>query len=286
MADEESNVFALPAKQNTQVAFKITPLEARCGLRMDRSRITGLKIEFNPDGEATGLVYISNLCVSPERDGHNGDRRIGRIPGKNPAALAKDLLEDPEVKALVPVLKDIPPKRVAFVSHSASISAHWATSGGYLDIAAEVVKAVNPSFEYKDFTQGGMSAETAVAVFLQQMIAYKPTDTYLQVVPSPMEAEQKLANDMKAAGSRVYILDAVMLCGEQFPKPTLDALTKYAEDTGGKLVRLRERCYGAPTSPHWQANDKTHMTTLAHMALAKELLKEWARIYGPPQKAQ
>ncbi|HUV39561.1 MAG TPA: hypothetical protein VMY39_08090, partial [Planctomycetota bacterium] len=183
----------------------------------------------------------------------------------------------------IPVFRAMPPTRFAICSHSASITAHWSTSGAFFDIAAEAVRAVNPTVEYKGFHAGGMGAGRAVQQFLEAMKEYKPTDTYLLVVPSPMEAQQKLMDDMKAAGSRVFVFDAVKPWGMYSPK-LQEELRKLCADRGATFVELTTRGYGAPGSYKWTTTDTIHMTTAGHMFYAKELLKEWGKIYAPARR--
>ena len=40
-------------------------------------------------------------------------------------------------------------------------------------------------------------------------------------------------------------------------------------------------CYGQPGSYRWCTVDTIHMVTEGHIFLAKELLKDWAKLYAP-----
>jgi len=274
---------ALAPQKNTPVQIDIWRPASRCGLKMDKSKITNLTMQFDGGGEGTTL-YVSGVRVDPARGGVRNELRPGRIPGQTPATLGKAMLDDPEIKPLIPVFKALPPMRVVICAHSASISAHWSTSGSFFDIAAEAVKAVNPGFEYKGFHKGGMGAGAAVSEFLKDMIAYKPTDTYLLVVPRPITAQQKLIDDMKAAGSRVFVFDAVKPWGA-YPPQLTEELRKLCQDRGATFIELMARGWGAPGCPRWTTSDTIHMMTPGHIFYARELLKEWAKIYGPAAKA-
>jgi hypothetical protein len=273
---------ALPPQKTTSVQIDIWKPASRCGLKMDKSRITNLTLQFDGGGEGT-VLYVSGLRVDPARGGVKNELRPGRIPGQTPATLGKAMLDDPEIKPLIPVFKALPPMRVAICAHSASISAHWSTSGAFFDIAAEAVKAVNPAFEYKGFHRGGMGAQTAADELLKDMVAYKPTDTYLLVVPRPMTAQQKLIDDMKAAGSRVFVFDAIKPWDPYSPAMT-EELRKLCRDRGATFIELMARGWGAPGCPRWTTVDTIHMMTPGHIFYARELLKEWAKIYGAAAK--
>lgn len=271
--------IALPPGKTTPVKIDIWRPASRCGLKMDKSKITSLVMHINSGGQE-GTLYIAGLRVDPARGGVRNELRPGRIPGQTPATLGRALLEDPEIKPLIPVLKTIGPRRMAICSHSASISLHWSTSGAFFDIAAEAVKAVNPGFEYKGFHSGGMGASRAVQRFLEPMKEYKPTDTYILVVPRPWAAYKKLGDDMKAAGSRVFYFDSIKPWGPYSPQ-TYEAIRAYCKESGATFLELMARGWGAPGCPRWTTSDTIHMMTNGHMFYAKELLKEWAKVYGP-----
>jgi hypothetical protein len=269
----------LPAGESLNLNIDITRMAMRCGRPMDMSRITGISFDFALPSDDT-QVSVIDLRMDPAKGGVRNDIRLGRIPGQTPATLGKALLDDPEIKPLIPIFQKLPPMKMAFLSHSVSISAHWSTSGGFLDIAAEAVKAVNPGISYEGFHQGGMSADTAVAKFLGPMQDAKPTDTYLLVVPDSLASEQKLIDTMKAAGSRVYVFDGVKPWGQWSPV-TQEQVRKLCKDRDVPFIEMATRCYGQPGSYRWCTVDTIHMVTEGHIFLAKELLKEWAKLYAP-----
>lgn len=271
--------IVLPAGKATPVKINFDRPALRCGLKMDKSRITGLALSFANDGEEAA-VFVTNLRADPEKGGLKNELLPGRIPGQTPETLGKALLEDPEIKPLIPVFKAMGAHKFAICSHSASISAHWSTSGGFVDIAFEAIKAVNPQVEYKGFHAGGMGADRAVKEFLPAMIEYKPTDTYLLVVPSTMEAHRKLIADMTRTGSKVFVFDAVKPCGAYSPKQTED-LREQCKAEGATFIELMARGWGAPGCPRWTTTDGIHMVTAGHVFYARELLKDMAKIYAP-----
>jgi len=269
----------LPANEVLNLNIDITRMAMRCGRPMNMARITGISFHFEPLSNDT-QVSILDLRLDPAKGDVRNDIRPGRIPGQTPATLGKALLDDPEIKPLIPVFRKLPAMKMAFLSHSVSISAHWATSGGFLDIAAEALKAVNPEITYEGFHQGGMSADTAVAKFLGPMQAAKPTDTFILVVPDSLSSEQKLIETMKAAGSRVYVFDAVKPW-RQWSPATQEQVRSLCKERDVPFLEMATRCYGQPGSYRWCTVDGIHMVTEGHIFLAKELLKEWAKIYAP-----
>jgi len=263
----------------TPVSVDIWRMASISGRRMDKGRISLIAIYTGPSTEPT-VVYLDNVRLGVEEGKLRNVVRPGPIPGQTPETLGRALLKDPEIKPLLPIFKAMPPTRFAICSHSASITAHWSTSGGFFDIAAEALKAVNPNVEYRGFHQGGMGAGAALYKFLKPMQEYKPTDTYLLVVPSPLSAEQALIDGMKSVGSRVFVFDAVKPWGAFSPK-TRNDVAKLCRDHGATFIELMPRGWGAPGSYKWTTSDTIHMVTEGHIFYAKELLKEWAKIYGP-----
>ncbi len=271
-----------PGKKLVQV--DIWRMVNLAGRKMDKSKIVLLVI-YTAAAPRKQVLYVGNLRLGVEAGGLRNELRPGRIPGETPATLGKRLLEDPEIRPLIPVFRAMGPHKMAICSHSASISTHWSTSGSFFDVAAEAVRAVNPAVEYRGFHAGGMGASTAVAKFLKAMQDYRPTDTYLLVVPDRTLAdERKLIDDMRAAGSRVFVFDAVKPWGAYSPAQQ-QALGRLCKERGATFIELMTRGYGAPRSYKWTTTDTIHMTTEGHLFYARELLKEWAKIYTPAARA-
>ena len=63
-------------------------------------------------------------------------------------------------------------------------------------------------------------------------------------------------------------------------------MRKLCKERGATFIELMARGWGAPGSYKWTTIDTIHMTTAGHMFYAKELLKEWAKIYGPEAAAK
>ena len=280
---EVSELSLPPGKKSVQL--DIWRMVNLAGLRMDKSKIVLFTL-FTGASPREQVLYVSNLRLGVEPGGRRNELRPGRIPGETPATLGKRLLEDPEIKPLIPIFKAMGAHKMAICSHSASMSVHWSTSGAFFDVAAEAVRAVNPAVEYKGFHAGGMGASTAVGKFLKSMQAYKPTDAYFLVVPDFPDcvAQQKLIDGLQAVGSRVFLFDAIKAWAAYSPDQT-DILRKLCKDHNVTFIELMARGWGVPRCYKWTTTDTIHMTTEGHMFYARELLKDWAKIYGPASKA-
>jgi hypothetical protein len=272
--------IGLEPRQKTEVKIDIGRMMSRCGRRMDKSKITLLSIFMN-SADMESEVLFDNIRLGVAGGGLLNELTPGRIPGKTPRKLAKDMLEDPEIKPLIPIFKAMPPRRFALLSHTASIPDHFATSGGYLNIVAETIKLANPACEYKGFHQEMMAADQAAGRFLQAMIAYKPTDTFIAMFPDPVSSLRQIGDEMVKLGGRVYIMD--LLPWLEYAPGTTAAIRNYARQNPDSVmfVELAPRSWGAPGSYKWRANDNAHMMTSGHIFYARELLKELAIVYGP-----
>jgi hypothetical protein len=85
---------------------------------------------------------------------------------------------------------------------------------------------------------------------------------------------------MKSVGSRVFVFDGVKPWGAFSPQQQ-EAVGKLCHDHGATFIELLARGWGAPGSYKWTTSDTCHMVTEGHIFYAKELLKEWAKTYGP-----
>lgn len=192
--------------------------------------------------------------------------------------LARNLLDDPLVKPLIPALRAIPARRVAFLGHSMMMSLHWSTFGSWCDVAAEAARQVNPKFEYRDFQSGGLTATRAVKEHLESLLAYKPTAVYILVAMRTQaddDALSSIVSQLVGAGAEVYIVDDVRPWTIVSP----EARKTFAELAQKKHVHLLEFQALAKTATgheSWAAIDNIHMRTPGHMFFARETLRVWA----------
>jgi len=205
--------------------------------------------------------------------------------------LADELLREPEIEALVPKLKKLPPMRVAVVGHSMTMSLHWTTYGSWNDTACEIMKRLQPGFVNQGFHGGGMDASGAVRVHLTNLLAWKPTETWILVgvrTQLDIDALDKLVSSLRAIGSDVYIVDEVrpfIKDPQEFWNPIPELKTEkqllavqkaICAKYGGHVWEIVEKARQAPGMEKWEALDKIHMYTEGHLWYCRELLKVWA----------
>jgi hypothetical protein len=192
--------------------------------------------------------------------------------------LAREMLNEPEIKALIPKLKALSPRRVAFLGHSMMMSLHWSTYGSWTDVASETVKLVNPKFEHRPFQSGGLTASRAVQLHLANVLEYKPTETWIEVAmtrPEDAPALDKIAAEIRKTGSALYIVDDVRPWSELDPQAA-QTFKEVCQKHGGKLMQWHALGRKQPGYERWQALDVIHMVTEGHLFYARETLKVWA----------
>jgi hypothetical protein len=273
----------------TPVRIDIWTIQSPKNFRIDKSKIARAVLCFPADTAAVErVVFLDNVRLDVAGGGlQNARQRRGRLPDQTPATLGKALLEDPQIKPLIPLFQKLPAMRIAVCAHSASMNEHWSTSGGLIQIALEAMRAVNPRIEYKEWCQGGLNAGGAVKQFLKPMQEYKPTHAFLLVVPLSPADLKKLIGGLKVAGSAVFVLDPVKPWGggwylKHLPLP---AWRELCREQGAPFLELQPLGYGAPGAQDWLADDGVHMTTQGHIFYAKQLLLALAPILSKPAVA-
>lgn len=198
---------------------------------------------------------------------------------RDKAVLARELLLEPEVAALVPKLKALPPQKIAVIGHSYTMNVHWASPSASVPIAAEVLARVNPAIEVRHWQAGGMSAGRADCwKFYEEALAWKP-DRVLIVVsvrtPKDTAALEKMVSGFTAVGARVAMFDTLLgdiqlAAGYGFDAK---AVAEVAGRTGMTLIPVGARIDAAPDRDTFLALDHIHMTEPYHRLLAKAWLE-------------
>ncbi|HYF51003.1 MAG TPA: SGNH/GDSL hydrolase family protein [Planctomycetota bacterium] len=203
------------------------------------------------------------------------DKTCGR---RDRYVLGKELLEDPEIKPLLPKLKQLSPRRVAFLGHSMMMSLHWTTFGSWCDLAGEVVKNVNPGFEYRDFQSGGLTATRAIKEHLTPLLEWRPHETYLLMfigAPGEPEAYEQIMQKLRTINTKIYIVDDVRYWLE-IPREVYDTFREMSRKYGATILDYAARGKSAPGHEKFEALDVIHMNTEGHIFYCKETLKMWA----------
>jgi hypothetical protein len=188
--------------------------------------------------------------------------------------LARELLEEPRVKAMVPAMRALPPRRIAVVGHSFTMGLHWSSPSSFVPIVTAMFSMENPKVEFKQFSGGGLTSSRARKSFYDGVLAWKP-DTVLLVVlnrtPEDIEAFSALGKGFAAAGARVLTFDDV-----HDPDASDPALVKRdveaARAAGMTVIEVEKLLATAPDRSGFICLDGIHMTEPYHRLMAREWL--------------
>ncbi len=137
-----------------------------------------------------------------EKNQHIRDARV----------LARELLAEPDVAALVPRMRALPAQKVAVIGHSFTMDLHWSSPSSFVPTVTAMFATENPKVEFRQFQGGGLTSSRAYKNFYTDAVAWKP-DVVLLVVINRTDADladfRRLGEGFKAAGARVLVFDDV-----------------------------------------------------------------------------
>jgi hypothetical protein len=188
--------------------------------------------------------------------------------------LAGELLEEPDVKVLVPAMRAMPPQRIAVIGHSFTMDLHWSSPSSFVPIVAAMFAMENPRVEFKQFAGGGLTSSRAKRTFYDDVLAWKP-DTVLLVVlnrtPEDIEAFDALGKGFAAAGARVLTFDDVHDPDADDPAMVRRDIAA-ARAAGMTVIEVAKKLASAPDKSQFVCLDGIHMTEPYHRLMAKEWL--------------
>jgi len=201
-----------------------------------------------------------------------GEKNLGIRDEK---VLARELLGEPEVAALVPKMKALPPQRIAVLGHSFTMGLHWSSPSSFVPVVTEMFRRENPGVEFRQFQGGGLTSTRALRNFYEDAKAWKP-DTVLLVVlnrtPADLDAFTKLGRGFEEAGARVLVFDDVHDPDQSDPQAVARDLAT-ARAAGMTVVEVGRRLAADPDRGRFVCLDGIHMTEPYHRLMAKEWLK-------------
>ena len=234
---------------------------------------------------AAGRALEGRACASPvgltAAEWQIAGRKIWNWGEKNQhirdaAVVAAELLEEPEVKAIVPRMRALPPRRVAVIGHSFTMDLHWASPSAFVPFVTAMFARVNPKVEFRQFQGGGLTSTRAYNRFYEDVRAWKP-DVVLLVVLNRTDEDldnfARLGRGLTAAGARVFAFDDVHDPDTSDPE-RLRKEWAVGREAGITIVEVGELLASAPDRARFMSLDKVHMTEPYHRLMAKE----WAKL--------
>ncbi|HSD66807.1 MAG TPA: hypothetical protein VLF95_08910 [Vicinamibacteria bacterium] len=214
---------------------------------------------------------VADWQIAGRKNWNWGEKNLGIRDDK---VLAKELLEEPDVKALVPRIRALPAQRIAVIGHSFTMQLHWSTPGAFVPVVTAIFARENPGVEFRQFQGGGMTSSRAVNRFYADVVAWKPQQVLLVVMNRTEEdlaAFRKLGRGLADAGAKVLTFDDV---GD--PKGTAPELRErelaIARETDMTMIEVSALLAAAPGRERFLCLDGIHMTEPYHRLMAKQWL--------------
>ena len=209
-----------------------------------------------------------------------GEKNLGIRDDK---VLAKEILEEPDAKALVPRIQALPAQRIAVIGHSFTMQLHWSTPGSFVPVVTAIFARENPGVEFRQFQGGGMTSTRAVHRFYADVVAWKPQQVLLVVInrtDEDLASFRRLGRGLAEAGAKVLTFDDV---GD--PKGTAPELRErelaIARETGMTVIEVSPLLAAAPDRERFLCLDGIHMTEPYHRLMAKQWLGFLVGARGP-----
>jgi hypothetical protein len=233
---------------------------------------------------AVGRSLEGRSCASPvgltAAEWQIAGRKIWNWGEKNQhirdaSVLAKELLAEPDVAALVPRMKAMPAQRVAVIGHSFTMDLHWSSPSAFVPIVTAMFARENPKVEFRQFQGGGLTSSRAYKNFYADALAWKP-DAVLLVVLNRTDQDladlRTMGQGFIAAGARVFVFDDVHDPDAADPAKQRQEWAA-ARESGIAVVEVSTVLAASPDRARFFCLDKVHMTEPYHRLMAKEWLK-------------
>jgi hypothetical protein len=243
----------------------------------------GLAAKTDAEFLAIGSELSSKMCAAPfdtdpatlqmmfRKLWNWGQRYTGE---RDKYVLAKELLAEPDVAALIPKIKAMPLQRIAVIGHSFTMGVHWASPSAFVPIVTEMIRMNNSSVEVRQWEGGGLTPTRAYNNFYKDALAWKPDKVLFVVIPRKDEDYQRLEEMCKGfadAGAHVYMFDSLH-DPEDTPNRN-ERIDEIAAKTGMTIIEVGKLLHASPDRDKFLALDKIHMTEPWHRLMAKEWLK-------------
>jgi hypothetical protein len=189
--------------------------------------------------------------------------------------LAIELMADPDVAALIPAVRSMPPQKIAVIGHSFTMGAHWSSPSSFVSIAASIVARENQKVVFRYFQAGGLTASRAYRSFFSDVLAWKP-DKVLLVVLTRSDEDYQLLRQMgegfREAGIHSFVFDNIHDPEARNPD-VIARFTQAARDSGIGIIEVDRILSNAPERDQFLCLDGIHMKEPYHRLMAKEWLK-------------
>lgn len=192
---------------------------------------------------------------------------------RDAAVIAGEMLEEDDVKALVGVMKAMPPQKIAILGHSFTSDAHWASPSAFVPIVTAIFERENPSVRFRQWLAGGLNAARAYRNFYDEAVAWEPDRVLFVMVArndQDVEATKKMVEGFTAAGAEVLAFDSVYLPDMVFGG---SLISETYEKLPVTIIEAADVIANAPERGEFVCLDGLHMREPYHRLMAKEWLE-------------
>ena len=233
---------------------------------------------------AAGHLLEGRACASPvglsAANWQIAGRKIWNWGEKNlhvrdAQVLADELLAEPDVRALEPRMKSLPPQRIAVIGHSFTMDLHWASPSAFVPVVTAMFARENSGVQFRQFQGGGLTSSRALKNFYQDALAWRP-DMVLLVLLNRTDKDladlRTMGLGFKAAGARVIMFDDVHDPDSTDPQMR-GKEAEVAREVGVEIAKVSPILAASPDRGRFLCLDHIHMTEPYHRLMAKEWLK-------------
>ena len=189
--------------------------------------------------------------------------------------IARELLRDADIAALIPSMKAMPAQRILVIGHSFTMGAHWSSPSSFVPIVSAMFEIENPKVVFRQFYAGGLTASRACKEFYNDALQWKPDKVLLVVLmrrDEDYEALERMGEGFRKAGSKCFVFDNIH--DPEASKPEFASrFVSAARSAGFTVIEVDKVLSNAPDRDRFVCLDAIHMTEPYHRLMAREWLK-------------
>ena len=233
---------------------------------------------------AAGRLLAGHSCASPfgisAEEWQIAGRKIWNWGEKNlhirdAQVLARELLSEPDVRALEARMKALKRQRIAVIGHSFTMDLHWASPSAFVPIVTAMFARENSAVQFRQFQGGGLTSSRAFKNFYQEALDWHP-DLVLLVLLNRTDQDladlRTMGEGFRSAKARVVMFDDVHDpdSGDR-EKRKQEAET--AKAAGIEIAAVSPILAASPERGRFVCLDHIHMTEPYHRLMAKQWLR-------------
>jgi hypothetical protein len=255
-----------------------------------------------------GRELAANSCASPFGTEAAAWQIAGRkiwnwgekkLHIRDEKVLARELLAEPEVQPFIPLMRKLPPQKIAIIGHSFTMGVHWSSPASFVQVVAAILAAQNPTIQFRQFQSGGLTAARALYDFLPEpeasawkrdrvrlvvpaprtffakTVAWKPDQVLLVVAARSDEdlaAVKQMGEGFVREGIQPFIFDDIGDSTSRKPA-MLDQFNQAALSAGFSIIEVKALLAADPDRSQFLCLDGIHRKEPYHRLMAKEWLK-------------